>query len=61
MRVSVHLPCNLIVQETGSTSLVAALDPLDVLEDGDNVNVEAAEAARTALTNVLEKISGAAA
>jgi uncharacterized protein (DUF302 family) len=61
MRVAVHLPCNLIVQETGSTSLVAALDPLDVLEDGDNVNVEAAEAARTALTNVLEKISGAAA
>lgn len=61
MRVAVHLPCNLVVQETGSSALIAALDPLDVLETGDNVNVEAAKAARKALTNVLEKISGAAA
>lgn len=32
LQAAVHLPCNLVVQETGSSALVAALDPSDDTE-----------------------------
>ncbi len=57
LRVAVHLPCNLVVQEEGSGALVAALDPLDSLEPADEPSVEATEAARSALTRVLQRIA----
>lgn len=59
MQVGVHLPCNLVVQETGTTAMVAALDPLEALQPSDPVSTEVTEAARGALTRVLQKIGEA--
>lgn len=59
MRVAVHLPCNVVIQETGETSLVAALDPVDMLDAPDPTSVEASETAREALARVLEKAAAA--
>jgi uncharacterized protein (DUF302 family) len=56
-RVAVHLPCNLVVQETGDSAIVAALDPVDVLEPSDPDAVQATESARSALTKVLTRIA----
>lgn len=56
MRVAVHLPCNLVVQETGSTAMVAALDPVEALEPPDPVSQEVTEAARGALSRVLHRV-----
>ena len=53
MRVAVHLPCNVVVHETGDSALVAALDPEDALEEADG---SAAVAARAALERVLERV-----
>ena len=58
MRVAVHLPCNLVVQETGGSSLVAALDPGEDAAD-DPSTQEAAATARAALTRVLERVGRA--
>jgi uncharacterized protein (DUF302 family) len=58
--VGVHLPCNLVVQETGETAMVAALDPLDALEPQEPVATEVTEAARAALERVLHKIGSIA-
>lgn len=60
MRVAVHLPCNLVVQETGSTAMVAALDPVEALQPADPVSTEVTEAARGALSRVLHRIGEAA-
>lgn len=57
MRVAVHLPCNIVVQETGATAVIAALDPVDALEPADDVSIEATEQAREALNRVLLKIA----
>lgn len=59
MRVGVHLPCNLVVQETGPTAMVAALDPVEALEPADPISTEVTEAARGALSRVLERIGDA--
>jgi uncharacterized protein (DUF302 family) len=59
-RVAVHLPCNLVVQETGDSAIVAALDPVDVLEPADEASIQATESARSALTKVLTRIAAQA-
>ena len=56
MTVGVHLPCNLVIQETGDTAMVAALDPLEALQPADPVSTEVTEAARSALSRVLHRI-----
>ncbi len=56
MHVGVHLPCNLVVQETGSTAMVAALDPIEALQPADPVSTEITEAAQGALARVLHRI-----
>ena len=56
MVVGVHLPCNLVVQETGDSSLVAALDPVEALEPSEPVSVEVTTAARAALERVLHRV-----
>ncbi len=53
--VAVHLPCNVVVQETGASAIVAALDPAEALEGAD-VGPTVAAAAREALERVLTKV-----
>ena len=60
VEVAVHLPCNLVVQETGDSAMVAALDPADVGEPADDQQASAAQAARDALGRVLQRVSSAA-
>jgi len=57
--VAVHLPCNVVVQETGESALVAALDPVEGLEDDELVPAQAGDTARDALSRVLEKVASA--
>ena len=59
VRVAMHLPCNLVVQETGDTSIIAALDPADALEIPEEERDEVATAARDAITRVLQKVGDA--
>jgi uncharacterized protein (DUF302 family) len=56
MEAAVHLPCNLVVQETGPAAVVAALDPMDSIETPEDVGNEEVEAVREALARVLEKV-----
>jgi uncharacterized protein (DUF302 family) len=57
LEVAVHLSCNVVVQETGSTALVAALDPAEALERDDGEPAAAADAAREALGRVLQRVT----
>ena len=57
MEAAVHLPCNLVVQETGSAAVVAALDPLDSIETPDDIGNEDVEQVRAALGRVLQKVT----
>ena len=57
MKAAVHLPCNVVVQETGASALVAALDPADGLEEGATIAPELAEGARDAVGRVLKKVT----
>jgi uncharacterized protein (DUF302 family) len=57
LRAGVHLPCNVVVQETEKGALVAVLDPLDVVEGADDGTIEAAGAAREALGRMLQRIA----
>jgi len=59
LRVAVHLPCNLVVQETGERALVAALDPADALEIPEEQRDQVTEAARAAIARVLQKVGEA--
>ena len=54
--IAVHLPCNIVIQETGGSAVVAALDPEDAVEPGGADPVLAREA-REALGRVLQKVS----
>lgn len=54
LRGSVHLPCNVVVQEHGTGAIVAALDPADSVE-GDAPEA-LTEAARDALGRVLRRV-----
>lgn len=56
LQLATHLPCNFVVQETGSTALVAAHDPVDVVASSGPEAERMASAARAALTRVLEKV-----
>jgi len=53
--VAIHLPCNIVVQETGGAAVVAALDPEDAVGTGGADPVLAREA-REALGRVLDKV-----
>ena len=60
LQVAVHLPCNVVVQETGPGALVAVLDPLDTTElpaDAGTSSTEVVEEARGALQLVLRAIT----
>lgn len=66
LRVAVHLPCNVVVQETGASAIVAALDPSDVIDTEDQVGTTSVEpsdaraivdAARDALTRMLDRVA----
>ncbi|MGI8774546.1 MAG: DUF302 domain-containing protein [Actinomycetota bacterium] len=56
MRVAVHLPCNVVVQEVAEGALVAALDPLDAVAADDDLSREVADEARSALQEALASI-----
>jgi len=60
VRVAVHLPCNLVVQEVDRGAMVAALDPVEAMADDTDVSPEVADAARSALERVLHKVADAA-
>ncbi|HJR45128.1 MAG TPA: DUF302 domain-containing protein [Actinomycetota bacterium] len=57
LQAGVHLPCNVVVQEVDAGAIVAALDPLDVVEDEDAPAVEAAGVAREALGRMLRSVA----
>ncbi|CAN5721189.1 hypothetical protein BH24ACT26_BH24ACT26_19870 [soil metagenome] len=52
LQVAVHLPCNFVVQESGSGAIVAALDPAEDLDGPPAVQ----QSARDALGRVLERV-----
>jgi uncharacterized protein (DUF302 family) len=55
-KVSVQIPCNVVVQETGSTAIVAALDPSDSFDPNDPNAEIVATKARGALTGALRRV-----
>ncbi len=57
LQVALHLPCNLVIHETGSSALVAALDPAEGYEGDERVTEELVDAARDALVRVLQKVA----
>jgi uncharacterized protein (DUF302 family) len=57
LKVAVHLPCNVVVQEQEGKALVAALDPVDQLGPEAGIAPEVADAARGALGRMLEKVT----
>ncbi|MDQ3646614.1 MAG: DUF302 domain-containing protein [Actinomycetota bacterium] len=57
LRAGVHLPCNVVIQESGDAAVVAALDPIDAVDGAEGVPEGVAEDARDALGRVLKKIS----
>ena len=59
LRVAMHLPCNLVVQERGASSIVAALDPADALEIPEEQRDDVTSAARDAITRVLQRVGEA--
>ena len=54
LKGSVHLPCNVVVQEHGSGAIVAALDPADATDGA--IPIELSASAREALARVLQKV-----
>jgi uncharacterized protein (DUF302 family) len=57
VKVGVHLPCNVVVHETGTSAIVAALDPADTVDPGYPGSEELVSAARTALHRALERLT----
>jgi uncharacterized protein (DUF302 family) len=57
VRVAVNLPCNVVVQEQGTTAFVTALDPHDSIDPSDEVSVQIADAARAALQRAFDRIA----
>ena len=56
LRVAIQLPCNVVIQETGSAALVAVLDPEETAETTDPSVATAARKATEALGRVLDKV-----
>jgi uncharacterized protein (DUF302 family) len=57
VEVAVHLPCNFVIQETGDSALVAALDPAEEAPGRDAAEEALASDAREALGKVLGRIT----
>jgi uncharacterized protein (DUF302 family) len=57
LRAAVHLPCNVVIQETGTSAVVAALDPAEDVETEDADMRATADEARHALGNVLHRVT----
>ena len=57
LEVAVHMPCNVVVQETGTSAIVAALDPAESVEGADPETAGLADDARAALSRVLETVT----
>lgn len=55
LQVALHLPCNVVIQETGSSALVASLDPAE--DPGPEVTEEVAFEARAALGRMLQRVA----
>ena len=60
LKAAVHLPCNVVVQEVEAGAVVAALDPMDVVEGADDATLASASIARDALERMLRTVAGAA-
>ena len=56
VRVAINLPCNVVVQEQGTSAFVAALDPHDQVDPADERSVQIAIAARDALGRAFDRI-----
>lgn len=56
LQVAVHLPCNLVIQESGSSATVAALDPGEGIDE-QQVPAQVSDAVRAALGRVLERVT----
>ena len=54
MRMAVHLPCNVVIQEMAPLALVAAMDPADSVDPGAPESV--LEDVRNALLRMLERV-----
>ena len=59
LHAAVHLPCNVVIQETGTSAVVAALDPADNVESEDADMRATVDEARRALSNVLHRVTEA--
>lgn len=56
VRIAVNLPCNVVVQESGASAFVVALDPEDSVDPTDPRSRDLASAARSALGRAFERI-----
>jgi uncharacterized protein (DUF302 family) len=59
LHAAVHLPCNVVIQETGTSAVIAALDPADNVDSEDADMRSTADEARRALSNVLHRVTEA--
>lgn len=57
LKAAVHLPCNVVVQEVDRGAVVAALDPMDVVEGADDATLASASIARDALERMLSTVA----
>lgn len=57
LKAAVHLPCNVVVQEVDQGAVVAALDPMDVVEGADDHTLASASVARDALERMLRTVA----
>ncbi len=56
VQVAVHVPCNFVVQETGSSAFVAALDPAEESAGLEDAEAAVARDAQEALGRVFARI-----
>lgn len=56
-KVSIQLPCNVVVQEVGDVAIVAALDPADAVDPGAPLPEDVAARARAAIERVLLRVA----
>ncbi len=57
LQVAVHLPCNVVIQESGEAAIVAALDPEDQADMTDEAVARAAADATAALRGALQRVA----